>query len=212
MGLLINNARTASRREIVECAEAIGVTSEQFAEFESGNSAPSLPQIELLALFFNLPPDHFWGKQVIPVDKTAQVLQDKEQLLMLCNRIISAKLRLARKNANVSLQEMAEKTGVAAERITQYESGELPIPATELELMSSVLDLSVDQFYDTHGPIGKWRSQQGSMQKFLDLPAKMQQFVTKPVNQPYLELAMRLSDLSAEKLRAVAEVLLEITY
>ena len=31
-------------------------------------------------------------------------------------------------------------------------------------------------------------------------------------NLPYLELAMRLSELNAEKLRAVAEVLLEITY
>jgi hypothetical protein len=50
------------------------------------------------------------------------------------------------------------------------------------------------------------------MQKFLDLPPEVQQFVAKPVNRPYLELAMRLSDLSAEKLRAVAEVLLEITY
>jgi len=37
-------------------------------------------------------------------------------------------------------------------------------------------------------------------------------FISKPVNLPYLELAMRLSDLSAEKLRGVAEGLLEITY
>jgi hypothetical protein len=79
-------------------------------------------------------------------------------------------------------------------------------------MLVNVLDTSVEQFYDKHGPIGKWRSQQGNYHKFLDLPPDIQQFVCKPVNRPYLELAMRLSELSAEKLRAVAEVLLEITY
>jgi hypothetical protein len=39
----------------------------------------------------------------------------------------------------------------------------------------------------------------------------MQSFVCQPVNRPYLELAMKLSDLSREKLRAVAEGLLDIT-
>jgi hypothetical protein len=52
----------------------------------------------------------------------------------------------------------------------------------------------------------------GYSAKFLELPPEIQQFVCKPVNRPYLELAMRLSELNAEKLRAVAEVLLEITY
>jgi hypothetical protein len=32
------------------------------------------------------------------------------------------------------------------------------------------------------------------------------------VNLPYIHLAIRLSDLSVEKLRSVAEGLLEITY
>ena len=94
----------------------------------------------------------------------------------------------------------------------RYETGELPIPLSELELLANVLEIPIEQFYDKHGPIGKWRNQQGTYLKFLDLPPEVQQFVCKPVNRPYLELAMRLSDLSAEKLRAVAEVLLEITY
>jgi hypothetical protein len=33
-----------------------------------------------------------------------------------------------------------------------------------------------------------------------------------PVNRPYLELAMKLSSMSRDKLRAVAEDLLDITY
>jgi len=36
-------------------------------------------------------------------------------------------------------------------------------------------------------------------------------FVLKPINLPYLELAKRLSEMSVDKLRDVAEGLLEIT-
>jgi hypothetical protein len=39
----------------------------------------------------------------------------------------------------------------------------------------------------------------------------MQEFACKPVNRPYLELAMKLSNMSTEKLRSVAEDLLDIT-
>ena len=63
-----------------------------------------------------------------------------------------------------------------------------------------------------HGRIGEWRTERELNEKFAQLPTKMKDFVSKPVNRPYLELAMRLSELSVEKLRTVAESLLEITY
>ena len=54
--------------------------------------------------------------------------------------------------------------------------------------------------------------QQVDSRKGSDLTPEMQQFVEKPVNQPYLEIAMRLSELPVDKLRTLAESLLEITY
>jgi len=44
------------------------------------------------------------------------------------------------------------------------------------------------------------------------MPVEMQVFVSKPINRPYLELAIRLSEMSVDRLRSVAEGLLEITY
>jgi hypothetical protein len=44
------------------------------------------------------------------------------------------------------------------------------------------------------------------------LSPELQTFVAQPVNTLYLEVAMRLSRLSVEHLRSVAESLLEITY
>lgn len=212
LGLLILDARKAMRRSVEECAQATGVTLEQFQEFEKGARAPSLPQLELLALYFNVPLEQFWGKRSLSETSEPEALQEKDRLVLLRNRMIGTNLRLARNNANFSYREIFEKTGIAEDQMKQYEMGEAPVPLSELELLASVLNIPIEQFYDKHGPIGKWRNQQGTYLKFLDLPPEIQQFVSKPVNRPYLELAMRLSDLSAEKLRAVAEVLLEITY
>ncbi len=212
LGLLIFDARKATRRGSEECAQAIGATPEQFQEFERGVQAPSLPQLELLALYLNVPLEQFWGKRSLSETSQPEALQEKERLIMLRNRVIGTNLRLARNNANFSYREIFEKTGIPEDQVKRYEMGEASVPVSELELLANVLDMPIEQFYDKHGPIGKWRSQQGTYLKFLDLPPDIQQFVCKPVNRPYLELAMRLSDLSAEKLRAVAEVLLEITY
>ncbi|NIP32622.1 MAG: hypothetical protein GWN00_13130, partial [Aliifodinibius sp.] len=47
--------------------------------------------------------------------------------------------------------------------------------------------------------------------EFQNLPEELQEFIAKPVNQPYLELAKKLSELSADRLRGIAEGILEIT-
>jgi transcriptional regulator with XRE-family HTH domain len=212
LGLLILDARKTSRRSIEECANALGISQEEFQEYEKGNGSLSLPQMELLALFFNLPIEHFWGKRAITDRSAVPTLQEKDRLILLRNRVIGTNLRMARTGANISLSELAEKSSIPEDQLQRYENGQNSIPVTELEMFANLLEVPIERFYDDHGPIGKWRAQQGSMQKFLELPPDLQQFVAKPVNRPYLELAMRLSDLSAEKLRAVAEVLLEITY
>jgi transcriptional regulator with XRE-family HTH domain len=212
LGLLIFDARKALQKSVEECADAIGVSPEQFQDFEKGTSAPSLPQLELLALFYNIPLEHFWGHRSLSDASTPNVFQEKERMLLLRNRVIGTNLRLARNNANLSYNEVLEKTGITEELLKRYEMGQVPIPIPELEVLAILFATPIDRFYDQHGPIGKWRAQQGNVQKFLELPPELQQFVSKPVNRPYLEVAMRLSDLSAERLRAVAEVLLEITY
>jgi hypothetical protein len=55
-------------------------------------------------------------------------------------------------------------------------------------------------------------AEQKTIQNFLELDPELQAFVSKPVNRPYLELALKLSNMSTEKLRSVAENLLDITY
>ena len=81
----------------------------------------------------------------------------------------------------------------------------------ELELLTNTLEFPIGGLFELDTLLGQWISAQSGINEFLALPAEVQAFITKPVNQPYLEIAMRLSQLSADELRRIAESLLEIT-
>jgi len=54
-------------------------------------------------------------------------------------------------------------------------------------------------------------SSQTLIEDFPGISDELREFITKPVNVPYLELALKLSRMDAKKLRDIAESLLEIT-
>ena len=74
-----------------------------------------------------------------------------------------------------------------------------------------MVNKTIYEFQDRHSPAGHWFFEQQATQEFSKLPIELQGFVCKPINRPYLELAVRLSEMSVEKLRGLAEGLLEIT-
>lgn len=214
LGVLIFDARTAARRSTEECAGLLGISEDQYQFYESGQQAPSLPELEALAYYFDIPLEHFWSHQSLSENETQKKteLEQNIRLRQLRDRMIGARMRLIRNQANLSLHQLAERTGLSEQQIKQYEMGEVSVPLTDLEILVKTLDTRVEDFFDNHGPIGNWRAQKLTVNKFKELVPELQDFVCLPVNRPYLELAMRLSQLSVEKLRSVAEGLLEITY
>ena len=212
LGTLIREARAASEREAADCASAMGVNAETFEAYEAGNQSPSLPELEALAYYLDLPVELFWGRDTfLPQKSDKSSLAQLENLLPLRHRIIGVLLRKGRSDADISLEELAKYTEIDVERLKTYETGALPVPLPELEVITVALNLSMRDFQDRSGPVGKWAMQKKSIEGFLALPPEMQQFVSKPVNLPYLELAQRLSEMSVDRLRNVAEGLLEIT-
>lgn len=211
LGVLIRDARLASRRTLDECARAIGVSRGIFKSYEEGRRAPSLPELEILVYFLNLPIDHFWSKEALSDDPPPTAPLDLTRLVGLRQRMIGALLRAERMNASISMKALSQQTGISPGRLKAYELGERPIPLPELEGLLTVLGGQIEIFFDESGPIGQWMARQQAIKDFLDLPAELQEFVCKPVNRPYLELALKLSAMSTEKLRSVAEGLLDIT-
>lgn len=211
LGLLIRDARIAERRSIKECADAIGIKPGLFRAYEEGRRAPSLPELETLVYFLKLPISHFWGNETKSDASSVMESVDVPRLIALRQRMIGALLRQERTNANMSIRQIATEIGISQSKLKAYELGEKAISVPELESILTVLGSRIDVFFDQSGPVGLWLNNQRAMQKFIELPAEMQAFVCQPVNRPYLELAMKMSDMSREKLRSVAEGLLDIT-
>ena len=211
LGVLMRDARIAARRNIKECADAIGISGGVFRAYEEGRRAPSLPELETLVYYLDLPIDHFWNNETKSNSPLPIETLDLPKLLSVRQRKIGALLRQERTNASVSIRNMAHETGISGARIKAYELGERPIPLPELEVLLSVLGGRIESFFDRNGPIGQWMADQEGIQSFLELPEDIRKFVSLPVNRPYLELAMKLSSMSKDKLRSVAEDLLDIT-
>ncbi len=211
LGVLIRDARQAARRSPEECAKAMGITKGTLRAYEEGIRAPSLPELEILAYFLKLPVDRFWGKDSFSGEATPGEPPDLPQLIDLRQRMIGALLRQERNNASLSVKALADQTGITVGRINAYELGERAIPLPELELILNAVAGKIETFFDQSGPIGQWMLDQKSMRQFLELPKDLQAFVCQPVNRPYIELAMKISSMSTEKLRSVAEGLLDIT-
>lgn len=211
LGVLIRDARLFARRTPQETAEAMGISRGILKAYEEGRRAPSLPELEVLVYYLKLPISHFWGREAISDNGPSTAALDLPRLMPVRQRLIGALLRQERNRANMSLKDVADGTGVSSARIKAYELGERPISLPELEIILKVFGTRVEELFDKSGPIGKWMTDQKSVNRFLELPEELQTFVCQAVNLPYLELAMKLSDMSKERLRSVAEGLLDIT-
>jgi transcriptional regulator with XRE-family HTH domain len=209
---LIMDARRSKRRTEEECASALGISIDQFKAFETGQQSPSLPELEALAFYLDIPLEQFWSHQSLSELPPKETIRQKERLRQLRSRMIGASIKMARTQLNFSLRELSLASGISENDIKHYELGEAPAPLPELELLAQALDMRVEDFFDKAGPIGKWRAEQIITNRFLELPPELQEFVVKPVNRPFIDLAIRLSALNVDKLRSVAEGLLEITY
>ena len=211
IGLLMRDARERAEKTKRECAAALGVSTGTITAYEDGRKSISLPELEVLGYVLDTQMAHFWERdsQLMP-DERPMPLQE---VLALRHRIVGALLRQARLGADISQKELAEVLGCSTRRLSAYEYGERPVPLAELELLAQHLHVSLEYFLDNQdGPVGEWHRQQEAWDLFQELPEAIREFVTQPINVRYLEVAMKLAQMPAGGLRAIAEGLLDITY
>lgn len=212
VGILLQDARTAAGRTAAEAAELLGLTESAYAAFEAGEQAPTLPQLEILAYFYNVPLRHFWSGQTLASQRGEVALHEEApEILALRQRIIGLSLQQLREDAEMSLDEAAEQSGLAADHIAAAERGEIALPIGEMEALAAALKASMEDFSDGHGRVGKWLQSQTDFERFSALPAETRAFVLQPINRTYLDLARKLSEMEVGRLRMIAESILEIT-
>lgn len=211
IGVLLRDARVAAGKSMKDLGEVIGATGGRISSIERGSNPPSLPELELLAYYLDTPIEHFWSQDTLSDEPHPSESLDIENLVKQRNRTIGATLRMARDEQNLSQKELAKQTGISASRIGRYENGESALPVPELEVLAGALGYEVEEFASKSGTLGQWLSSQKAIEGFLGLPMNLREFVSEKSNIPYLEMARRLSSMSPERLRAVAEGLKEIS-
>jgi len=211
IGVLLRSARERAEISKRECAAALGVSSSTITAYEEGRKPISLPELEVLAFLLDTPASYFWERdpELVPEEGSLPL----HEVLALRHRIVGALLRQARLEADLSQKDLAEILGCSASSISAYEYGERPLSLAELELLAQQLNVPLEYFLDNlEGPVGEWHQQQKAWQRFCEFPEEVRDFVTQPINIKYLEVAMKLAQMPAGGLRAIAEGLLDITY
>jgi len=210
LGVLIQSSRLNAQKSLAECATYLQVEEARFDEYEFGEESPSYPELELLADYFDVPLRYFGGKALM--EKTEGVIPpDAEKIIGLRQRIIGALIQQARTEQGLTGEALADQLGISVDKMEGIELGESPLPVPLLETICEVLQKPIDTLQDRNGPLGVRLMQKQNVDAYLELPEEVQNFIGKPVNIPYLELAMRLSEMPVKKLRMIAEGLLEIT-
>jgi transcriptional regulator with XRE-family HTH domain len=208
LGGLIGEARLAAGCTVEECAAAINMRIPDFESLEAGNHIASLPELEVLAIYLKVPMAYFFGNATAIV----QSEMDYSSYLALRQMMIGTMLGQVRIKANLSVEELAEDTGIAVNQLLAYETGQYPIPYFELETLAARLDASIKVFVDDeYGPLAENEAERELEKRFAEWSPRMKLFIADSRNFAYLETAMRLSEMDADRLRNIAEGILEIT-
>jgi transcriptional regulator with XRE-family HTH domain len=209
LGAKLRKTRKEKGKSLKETASLMGTTTGKLSAYERGQKSIPLPELEMFAYQFDVPLRYFLKTDTKETSRRS--IPDPELLNSLRQKMIGAQLRTHRMQTDMSLRKLARTLDIPPSRLSAYERGTRPIPLNELESLSSALGHSIEEYIDQDGPIGEWEEQLQALEVLSKLSPELRDFLSKPVNEPYLRLAKQLSELQVDKLRTVAEGLLEIT-
>lgn len=210
MGVLLRDARESAARTIEDCARLLHITPEQMQSWEYGDDAPSLPQLELLAYYLDVPVSHFWGMQTSTLNR-ANSDQIQPEYISLRNRMVGALLRQAREEIKFSLEQVSQQTHIDVATLTAYELGDIPTPMPILLILSDIYRKSLNYFLETSGQIGELLALREAWKHFMQLPEDVRAFAANPLNIGFIHIAVLLSQMPADRLRQVGASILDIT-
>ena len=111
LGVLIRDARLSASRTIDDCARLLHVDPNVISAWEYGDDVPSLPQLELLAYYLDIPVSHFWSQKTKQGNEPTKTSVQNEYVA-LRNRMIGGLLRVAREGENLSIQDLESSSFV----------------------------------------------------------------------------------------------------
>ncbi len=191
IAVLLRKLRLASDCAVEECAAFLKMTPEQYEAWETGEAAPSLPELELLAGFL----------------RGAPTPHRQSDYLLLRQRIIGVVMQKARLHAE-SDADLAQ-AAIHPDRLSAYELGERSAPMTDLCALAQALGLELSAFLaasTTARPFQKPSAAQAAN----DGARALIDFAADHKNAAFIRLAMAFRHIRADDLHRIADALLAI--
>lgn len=210
LGVLLRDARVNAVRSLSDVAAFLQIDAEEVEAWELGEASPSLPQLELLAYFFDVPVSHFWGLTTLEAENAGPASAQNE-FVALRNRMIGALLRQSREEMKTSIEELAERTAIPVQDLRDYELGEAPIPMHELAVLANAVQKTISYFLETSSQIGDLLAMRERWKHFNTLPEELREFAANPQNIGFIEIALNFSRMNSDVLRRIAVSMLDIT-
>lgn len=218
MGMKLAMTRQNSGYSLIDLSRETGIDAAVLAAFEQGASNPSLPQLESLATTYGRSIDEFITEKSIEMKKKNLDTIGLVRREKLHDRMIGLQIKKNRLDQQLSIETLTQSCGITQSEMEAYESGLSSIPFLSLVALCHELGISYEMFTTTKPAVqAESKPAEEPQQQFLsqnlpsDLPEELQEFVNKPVNLPFVELAQKMSEMDAKKLRQIAESILEIT-
>ena len=211
VGAEIRAAREVSGKSIKSAADLVGVSSNTMSSYEHGRKGISLPELELLTYWLDIPVTNLLDGLPSAPERTVQF--DPKVVVSFRQKMIGALLRKQRIAAEMTISQLAEKVGFPASRISAYERGTRPMPIPSLEVLVDSMGRSMDEYIDTEGqgPIASWDRERRAYETLRSLPPDVRDFLAEPENSGFVRAAMKMREISSYKLRTLAESLAAIT-
>ncbi|MGJ3238308.1 MAG: helix-turn-helix domain-containing protein [Anaerolineae bacterium] len=209
LGVLIRDARLNAARTIEDCARLLGVENSVIETWEYGDAAPTLPQLELLAYYLDVPVSHFWSMKTMDADKSEKLAAQSEYMA-LRDRMVGALVSQARQAEELTQEAVAERAHIPLELMQDYENGVTSIPMHHLSVIASIVNKNMDYFLETGSYVGELLRIREEWKHFSDLDPEIREFAANPLNIGFIKIAITFSQMSADQLRQAAEGMLEI--
>jgi transcriptional regulator with XRE-family HTH domain len=133
IGNQIKEIRKLKQRNIHDCAKLLGVTKEQYLQFEEGEGSLSLPEIELLSIFLEIPAENLFEEFDDSFSYLTLANERKSPVYKnLRNKMIQTKLASVLQDKEISLENLSQFTNIPLESLQSYQVNGKAIPIDHL--------------------------------------------------------------------------------
>lgn len=242
LGVRIRSARNQAGLNLKETAQQMGISSATLNDYELGQQEAGLPELEAMARIFAVPISYFWSNGFLKIPdreyKAAQVISIRRKMLGV--QVRQARQEAGHSQEALaevlgcSVERLADyELGKISIPFSELESMAsflnlpmtrfLPVETQQLEPeRAEARPAAVQQQVPQPVAVEPQPAAAGDEQPeaavpaelawLADLPEDVKAFLEDPSSLLYLKLSMRLHNLSADTLRALAEGILDITY